>query len=351
MQIGRRAIMVTGTFFLAAATGHVMQNGDAISARLRGAALVAAPEGLVLTSLTSASTETGASAAVAPGAAAALAKAVSRSVPDFPEFPAIRPATLGSDMRFAARVNDTLSDYQRPETLADREFDAYGLVCAEPAVTLTHRQPAMLELALTAPCHAAETLRISHAGMSFAVMTDDKGSYRGTIPALAAKGEVTLRLARGADLTAARLVPDLGAVRRFAIAARGPSGLHLNAYLNGAVAGDDGHIRPDNPGLPAPGSGGFLTGLGDAGLPQPMLAEVFTSPANTPAARIEVVAAVGGGNCGRDVLGTTFTADGTVVPQTGAISFAMPGCDALGDLLVMDVSQAATAVALASAQR
>ena len=37
MQIKRRAITVGTTFFLAAATGHVMQNGETISARLRGA--------------------------------------------------------------------------------------------------------------------------------------------------------------------------------------------------------------------------------------------------------------------------------------------------------------------------
>ena len=33
----RRIIMAGTTFFLAAATGHVMQNGDAIGAKLRGA--------------------------------------------------------------------------------------------------------------------------------------------------------------------------------------------------------------------------------------------------------------------------------------------------------------------------
>ena len=222
MQIGRRAMMAVGTFFLAAATGHMMQNADAISARLRGTAGVAAPDGLVLASLTSASATTGPSPATAPdGTTAALAAAVGRSLPDFP---AMDPKPLHADTRLAARLSDVKSGYIRPETMADREYDTFGRVCAEPALTLTHLKPAMLGLALTAPCHPNEPLRISHAGMSFTAMTDDHGSYTTTIPALAAKGEISVHLDRGRDLTAARLVPDLGSVSRIALATRGAAG-------------------------------------------------------------------------------------------------------------------------------
>ena len=35
MQIGRRVLTIGTTFFLAAATGHVMQNGDTIGERMR----------------------------------------------------------------------------------------------------------------------------------------------------------------------------------------------------------------------------------------------------------------------------------------------------------------------------
>ena len=351
MQIGRGSIMVAGTFFLAAATGHVMQNADAISARLRGTASAVSSEGLLQASLISASTETSQAAATAPDqGAAVVAAAVRRSVPDFPDLPAVNPKPLVTNTRLAARLGEVKSDYTRPETMADREYNTFGLVCAKPALSLVHLKPAMLGLALTAPCHPSEPVRISHAGMSFTGMTDDKGGYTATIPALAAKGEVSVHLDSGRDLTAARLVPDLGSVARIALATRGTTGLHLSALIKDAEFGGPGHIHPENPGLPTLGLGGFLTRLGDPTLAQPVLAEVFTAPANKPDSHIEIVATVEAGNCGHDVLGTTFSQNGTVLPTTGAISFAMPECDALGEVLVMDMVRATTAVAMANAQ-
>ena len=351
MQIGRRAIMVGGTFFLAAATGHIMQNTDAFGARLRTTTSMAVPDGLILASLTSASTQTSPSPATpSNGATVALSAAVLRSVPDFPDLPAIEPLPLRATTQLATRLSDVTSDYIRPETLADREYDTYGIACAEPALTLTPLKSAMLGMALTAPCHPNEIVRISHAGMAFAAMTDDRGSFSATIPALAAQGEVSVHLEHGRDLSASRLVPDLGSVSRVALSTRGTAGLHLNAYINGAANGGPGHIRPDNIGLPTLGLGGFLVNLGDPTLAQPMLAEVFTVAAIKLAPRTEVVATVEPENCGHDVLGTIFTQQGTVLPTTGAISVAMPDCDALGDLVVMDMGRALTTVALASAQ-
>lgn len=351
MQIGRRSIMVAGTFFLAAATGHVMQNADAINARLHGTAPIAQPEGLVQASLISASTETRQAAATAPEqGAAVIAAAVGRALPDFPDLPAVDPEPLPTHTWLAARLGEVTSDTVRPETMADRDYDSFGLVCAEPALSLVHLEPALLGLALTDPCHPGELVRISHAGMSFTGMTDDQGGYTATIPALAATGEVSVHLDSGRDLTAARLVPDLGSVARIALATRGPTGLHLSALLKGAEFGGPGHIHPENPGLPTLGLGGFLTRLGDPTLAQPVLAEVFTAPASKSDSQIEIVATVEAGNCGHDVLGTTFSQNGTVLPTTGAISFAMPDCDALGEVLVMNMVGATTAVTNAQSQ-
>ena len=121
MQIGRRAIMVGGTFFLAAATGHIMQNTDAFGARLRTTTSMAVPDGLILASLTSASTQTSPSPATpSNGATVALSAAVLRSVPDFPDLPAIEPLPLRATTQLATRLSDVTSDYIRPETLAGR---------------------------------------------------------------------------------------------------------------------------------------------------------------------------------------------------------------------------------------
>jgi hypothetical protein len=342
--------MAAGTFLLAAATGHVMQNGSTIGAHLLGLEK-SKNSGLVQASLTSASTEGTAPAPEANTAAAKqLALAVAQAMPDLPDLPRIEPLPLLTKVRLVSRASAPDALPVRVPTMADREYDALGQVCADPSLVLTYVAPAMIGTIVSAPCHPNETLRISHAGMSFSVRSNDKGYYFTIIPALAAKGEVTVRFEHGKDLHGARVIPDLGSVVRFAVNTRDQAGLHVNAYVDGAVAGDAGHIRPDNPGLPTLALGGYLTRLGAQDADLPMLAEIFTAPANRPRSRIEVVADVTPDNCGRDVLGTTFSLSGSVLPDAGAVSFAMPDCDAVGGILVMDVDRAATVAAFASAQ-
>jgi hypothetical protein len=335
MRIGRRTAMVAGTFFLAAATGHVMQNADSIAARLGGG-----KPALTQASLTSATTESAAPTAAPEPDAAALAAAVRNAVPDFPDLPRLEPTALSGSVLLAARIADGAAGYAPPMAAVLAEYDTWGRPCAAPTLTLTHLRPAMIGLAVDAPCQPDAVLSISHAGMSFAARSDADGRLAATIPALGARGRVAVRFETGAELADEIVVPDIGAVRRVALTVRGQTGLHLNAYVKGAGFGAAGHIRPGNDGLPTLGLGGFLTRLGDPALARPRLAEVFTQPALGPAARVEVIAEVEEGNCGRDLIGVTFTAEGTVVPVTGAISFAMPDCTALGDRLVMDLAPA-----------
>lgn len=348
MQIGRRTVMAVGTFVLAAATGHVMQHSGAIAARLRDAGILTAPGTLVQASLTSASTTSaGSIAPVLPTDATTLAEAVSHALPDIPDLPALSPAAFTDTTTLAQRLNNPALGTPRPPSMADRDYDLYGRLCAEPTLTLTHLKPALLGLSLTAACRAHERVQITHAGLSFAAMTDDQGHFATTIPALATKGEVTVHLQHGPDLSAQRIVPDLGSVSRFAVAMRGQSGLHLSAHVQSAD--QDRQLGATDPGLPTLGLGGFLTVLGDASLDRPMVADIITTPADLPHGKLEILADVTADSCGRDLLGTTFRIERAVVPTPGAVSFAMPGCDAIGTRLAMDVD--ATEMALASAQR
>ena len=348
MRIERRATTAAVSFFLAAATGHVMQNGKAISAHLFGVE-PSAVSGLTEASLTSASTEGVPSrTAVEPAADGQLAAAVAAAIPDFPDLPRIDPLPLLTKVRLVSRTDDALA--LAAPSMADREYDAFGQLCAAPKFTLMNVAPAMLAATLTAACHPNETLKVSHAGLTFSVRSDDKGHFSAMIPALAAKGEVTISFEHGPELRAAQVVPDLGSVSRFAVNTRGQAGLHLNAYIAGEGLGEAVHIRPDAPGLQTLEFGGFLTMLGDRNAERPLLAEVFTAPANRPQARVEVVADVTPDNCARDILGTTLSLNGSVLPTAGAVSFAMPDCDGVGGVLVMDAGQPAVTAAMASAE-
>lgn len=329
MRIGRRTFTAVGTFFLAAATGHVMQNADAIAKRLHPGP---ATESLTQASLTSAT------AAPAPAPMPALA-----SLPDFPDLPRLEPLHMTDGVMLAAAVGDTQADYDPPMGAVLKEYDQFGQACAEPALTLTHLRPAMIGLAIAAPCHPGEEITISHSGLTFAALTGSDGSYAATIPALAASGDIQVHFDSGKDLSARTRVPDIGAVRRYALVTRGTSGLALNAFVKGAAFNTAGHLRPGNAGLPTLGLGGYLTSLGDPGLTFPRLAQIFTEPASRSDARVVLMAAVEDDTCGRDLMGTLFAAEGTVVPVAGAVTFAMPGCDAVGDSLAYEVDSAAFA--------
>jgi hypothetical protein len=84
-------------------------------------------------------------------------------------------------------------------------------------------------------------------------------------------------------------------------------------------------------------TGGFLSLLGDAATDNPLLAEVYTFPAD-PAAKPEVVveAAVTDKTCARELLAETLSSSsssGSVFVTD--LTLAMPDCDAVGDYLVL----------------
>ncbi|HSF62971.1 MAG TPA: hypothetical protein VLA78_01195, partial [Paracoccaceae bacterium] len=156
--------------------------------------------------------------------------------------------------------------------------------------------------------------------------------------ALDAGGEVAAVLPGGDRLGAAAPL-DLSAVERFAVQWSGADAFQLHAYEDGAAFGQPGHVSAADPGraLPlVPGRGGHLLTLGDAGVDLPLLAEVYTFPAD-PARRVAVTveSAVTPATCGRELLGETLHSRKGATTAAD-IALAMPGCDALGDFLVLN---------------
>ncbi len=344
MRIGRRTITVAGTFFLAAATGHVMQSGFLVGKRLTSAG-----PGMVVGELTQASLiSADGDSDPTPALPADDLAAVRQSVPDFPELPGLEPMALSSGIRLASRMDDIQSDVSWPETAANLEYDNFGQPCTAPKLALALSAPAMIDVTVMAACHANERIVISHAGISFAGTTDEKGHYHAVVPAMTGKGEITAQLGPDLSLRDYRTVPDIGWVNRLALVQRGQNGLHLNAFIGDAEFGSDMHLRPENTGAASTGSGGYLTVLGDAALDRPIVTEVVTFPASQPAPRLQVVADVTDKTCGRDLLGSTLRTASASGPTMGGLSLAVPGCDSVGERVVLDMERADAAVALAS---
>ncbi|WP_413848524.1 hypothetical protein [Albidovulum sp.] len=385
MQIKRRAITVGTTFFLAAATGHVMQNGETISARLRGAPV---PEKPVLASVESTAATitpaavpaatgtvaaTGAAAvpaepAAAPAAAEPPATRIATSVPEqpkpeaaaaapqpaqagsgLPDLPRVEPAALGVDLRLAGRIEKLDTRYTRPETAADAAYSVFGIACTDPTLALDPSARGMLKVTLSAPCFANERVTITQAGLVFAASTDQGGELKLMLPAMSATAPVEVRFASGEMVSASRSVTGLDALARVAVQWRGSEGLHLHALENGAGFDMPGHVSVTVPRDRMTRDGGFLTVLGDPGVDHPLMAEVYTAPAGTALGGMVVEAPVSAGTCARRVAGQVLRMVPAAAPATETLSFAMPGCDAVGDSLMLGLSPVAVpAVALAA---
>lgn len=190
---------------------------------------------------------------------------------------------------------------------------------------------AMLGLSLLAPCHADQRVVLKHAGLAITAKTSASGSYFGTLPALTAEAEVEVRFASGETANAALSLPEADGLRRFAVQWQDPDAFQLHAFEAGAGYGDPGHFSAAQTGQA--GNGAFLTILGDASTELPLLAEVFTFAGDKPS-EIVLEAAVTAGTCGHEMIGETLVAEGGAV-SVADLTLAMPGCDALGDILVL----------------
>ena len=344
MQIGRRTIMVAGTFFLAAATGHMMQSG-----LLAGSGLGSGGQDGVVGELTQASlTSADGSGNVTTVVSGSDLAAMGRTDPVFPELPKLEPIPLDSGDRFASRTDGIQSDADWPRTAANPEYDNFGQPCTEPKITLSLSAPAMIDVSVSASCHANERIVISHAGLGFAGMTDRKGHYHVVVPAMSAKGAVSAQIGPDLMLAEERMVPDIASVRRFALVQRGQGGLHLNAFIGDSALGNTTDLQPANSGAGLSGSGSFMILLGDGAMDRPMTTEVISVPSNQPVPRLQVAVDVTDKTCGRDLLGSILRMSPATTPITDGLSLAVPGCDAVGERVVLDLERADAAVALAS---
>jgi hypothetical protein len=197
---------------------------------------------------------------------------------------------------------------------------------------------AIIEITLLAPCHPNERLVLRHGPLAVTVKTTAQGSAYLKIPALEADGKVSLRFVDGTVIGSAVQVPDVNNLRRFAVQWMDRDTFGVNAFENGSGYGDVGHISAANPGkLPLTGTagGGYLMILGDAEATPAMLAEVYTYPDGiNPPVELSIEAQVTSNTCGREILGEVISTNAGQ-PDVSDLMLAMPGCAALGDILVL----------------
>lgn len=190
---------------------------------------------------------------------------------------------------------------------------------------------AMIGISLLAPCNPEERVVLRHAGLAVTARTSSGGSVLTAIPAMKVDATVEALFPSRERSVAMISVPEFASMRRFAVQWQADDAFQLHAFEGGAGYGDEGHYSAAYTGKP--GTGGFISILGDANTDLPLLAEVFTF---APGKDAEVVleAAIDAETCGREILGETLLSEGGKVVVTD-LTLAVPECDAAGDILVL----------------
>lgn len=202
-----------------------------------------------------------------------------------------------------------------------------------PHLALTAAPRGMIALTLDAPCATGQRVVLRHAGLALAERLDASGRLALDLPALDAAGEVSVLFADASSAAAHATLPDTSLPRRFAVQWMAEDSFQLRAVEGGQSYGDPANVSTE---APVSAHGGYLVSLGDPTLDLPMLAQIYTWPADPALTADPVIeAVVTPATCDRTLLGETIQSQDGKATVTG-LTLAMPGCDALGDILVLN---------------
>jgi hypothetical protein len=219
-----------------------------------------------------------------------------------------------------------------PETVPALPSPADVADACAPRLDLAAGQMSTISVTINAPCRAGERIVLRHAGLAVAERLSETGTLALDLPALQSSGEVSILFTDAEILTGSLPIPDLSQLRRFGVQWMAADAFQLYAFENGAGYGDAGSVSLANP---VSANGGYLIALGDPTLDLPMLAEVYTFPADPMIkADLAIESAVTDQTCDRELLGETLQLRDGVLTVTD-LTLAMPDCQAVGDILVL----------------
>lgn len=310
MRINRRAVTVGTTFFLAAATGHVMQRETGFASRVGALAAQAVPAAEIVTGVTAVSAE--------------IEVVTDPMMPKMPAGPDAEVTQLPAGIMLGPRMLKVERGYQRVQSAADVEYSPFGLTCAASSLSVTALPDGLLNITLDAPCHPGQQIVVHHAGLEISASTDSAGHYSGTVPALLVDGAVSVSVAAAPVLASSAPVVGLGTLRRIALRS---TDLTLGVYENGAAYQGRGYVS-----LAIQNGAGELISYGNGS----SRTEVYTTTTLAGDIRLEVEAEVTARNCGRESIGELVTlTEGA--RDSREIRIDMPDCDALGDVVIVPV--------------
>lgn len=250
----------------------------------------------------------------------------------FPE-PPILIGSLPDSPPLAAAAFDRPVPMRAPVPLARLSVprgEGCGLsLSAEP------RPGAMAALQLKAPCAPMARVMLRHQGLTVTLLTDGDGRAEALFPALSAQA-VFMAEAGGKTAIASVDLPDMQEWQRVALQWRDSDGISLHALAPGGRPGGAGDLSLDAPAdsTTDSGTGAVMVALGHAAAPEAHLAQIYSAPVGeTRGLRVEIE--VTAENCGTPMQAEMMRSDGKGGLASLDLEVTLPGCDALGELLVL----------------
>ncbi len=333
----KRIVMAGGVLATAGAIGFVMQNGESAKARYAAAPVPdisgTQSDPLEVTDIKLTSAAAGPNAS-APQSEEITYDVISEAV-EAPmkkiEEPQVRTAALG-DITLSSTAEAEIEEPEiaGPASLCDITMSAAPSVAA------------MVDVSLKAECYPNERVTFHHNGMMFTHATDDTGALDLSIPALAKNAVIIVAFANGEGALASAKVPDLAQFDRMVVQSKAKGNLHINAFEFGANFREDGHVSMKSERThehAVQGVGGFITMLGDKDQGEALVAEVYTFPTSESLiegdVHVSVDANVTAANCGLRIEAQTLEVNRAGKMKVQDLSLPIPGCDAVGDFLVL----------------
>lgn len=200
---------------------------------------------------------------------------------------------------------------------------------------------AFVALTLSDPCNAGAKVEFDHAGLKFSDQLGPEGDLFLLVPAMAEKAIIVASLEGGQSQSVEVILTDFAKYERVALMWKGATGLQLHVLENGAGYGDPGHVWAEAPATPeaaTAGTGGFLSVLGNTA--EGYAADVYTYPASLMAdgaePQVSIEAQVMENTCGERIEGSVLRTNAGRAPTAEPLAMAVPGCDAVGEYLVLN---------------
>ena len=227
-------------------------------------------------------------------------------------------------------------------TMPTESAPVAGFGC-DPELSATPIAGALVRLKLTAPCHASERVSLHHSGLMITETTQPDGSLVLDFPALTEGAVFIASFSDDSGAVAQATVSSLAFYDRIVLQWQGEGDLELHAREWEADYFSEGHVWTGAAGTleaAARGESGFLLNLGDDEAPEARRAQVYSFPAGTAARGglidVSVEAAVTEATCETDISAQTLEMRDGGAPTVRDIDLAFPGCDSVGDYLVLN---------------